>query len=170
MDRSSDGNPFSLVPIEITISVGRARPLVRELLSLDKDAVLTLDRRVEDPVELYIGDRRGGNWKRQRRFRHATTLHRRGRRRRARGVTTGGAGLVGRRARGVPGDGHAVTGTPDCRVCPALIVRGKLLFARYWTPRVNSSRRLPDAARRSPTRNYRIGCDELSAAWELAVG
>ncbi len=57
MDRSSDGNPFSLVPIEITISVGRARPLVRELLSLDKDAVLTLDRRVEDPVELYIGDR-----------------------------------------------------------------------------------------------------------------
>lgn len=57
MDRSSDDNPFSLVPIEITISVGRARPLVRELLSLDKDAVLTLDRRVEDPVELYIGDR-----------------------------------------------------------------------------------------------------------------
>lgn len=26
------GNPFTQVPIEITISVGKARPLVRELL------------------------------------------------------------------------------------------------------------------------------------------
>lgn len=51
------GNPFSLVPIEITISVGRARPLVRDLLRLSQDSVLTLDRRVEDPVDLYVGDK-----------------------------------------------------------------------------------------------------------------
>ncbi len=50
-------NPFARVPIEITISVGRARPLVRDLLRLKSDAVLPLDRRVEDPVELYVGDR-----------------------------------------------------------------------------------------------------------------
>lgn len=50
-------NPFSQVPIEITISVGRARPLVRDLLRLTRDAVLPLDRRVEDPVELWVGDR-----------------------------------------------------------------------------------------------------------------
>jgi flagellar motor switch protein FliN/FliY len=50
-------NPFSSVPIEITISVGKARPLIRDLLKLGKDAVLPLDRRVEDPVELYVGDR-----------------------------------------------------------------------------------------------------------------
>lgn len=50
-------NPFSRVPIEITVSVGRARPAVRDLLRLKPDAVLELDRRVEDPVELYIGDR-----------------------------------------------------------------------------------------------------------------
>lgn len=50
-------NPFSLVPIEITISVGKARPLVRDLLRLKKDSVLELDRRVEDPVELYVGDK-----------------------------------------------------------------------------------------------------------------
>ncbi|MFN6976887.1 MAG: FliM/FliN family flagellar motor switch protein [Gemmobacter sp.] len=50
-------NPFGLVPIEITISVGRARPSVRDLLRLQKDSVLPLDRRVEDPVELYVGDR-----------------------------------------------------------------------------------------------------------------
>ena len=50
-------NPFSQVPIEITVSVGRARPLVRELLRLKKDAVLVLDRSVDDPVELYVGDK-----------------------------------------------------------------------------------------------------------------
>lgn len=60
--RASNGaapahNPFSQVPIEITVSVGRARPLVRELLRLKKDAVLVLDRSVDDPVELYVGDK-----------------------------------------------------------------------------------------------------------------
>lgn len=49
--------PFAQVPIEITISVGRARPLVRDLLRLGPDSVLPLDRRVDDPVELYVGDR-----------------------------------------------------------------------------------------------------------------
>ena len=49
--------PFSSVPIEITVSVGRARPLLRDLLSMGTQAVLTLDRRIEDPVDLYVGDR-----------------------------------------------------------------------------------------------------------------
>ncbi|MFD1160382.1 FliM/FliN family flagellar motor switch protein [Roseovarius aestuarii] len=50
-------NPFSAVPIEITISVGKARPLIRDLLKLGKDAVLPLDKRVDDAVELYVGER-----------------------------------------------------------------------------------------------------------------
>lgn len=50
-------NPFSSVPIEIIISVGKARPLIRDLLTLRRDSVLPLDKRVEDPVELYVGDR-----------------------------------------------------------------------------------------------------------------
>lgn len=50
-------SPFSAVPIEITISVGKARPLIRDLLKLGKDAVLPLDRKVDDAVELYIGER-----------------------------------------------------------------------------------------------------------------
>ena len=50
------GNPFTSVPIEITVSVGKARPLIRDLVGLGENAVLTLDRRVEDPVELYVGD------------------------------------------------------------------------------------------------------------------
>lgn len=50
-------SPFFAVPIEITVSIGKTRPLVRELLELGENGVLTLDRRVDDPVELYIGDK-----------------------------------------------------------------------------------------------------------------
>ncbi len=57
MDDPAARSPFSDVPIEITISVGKTRPAVRDLLRLQRDAVLTLDRRVDDPVELYVGDR-----------------------------------------------------------------------------------------------------------------
>ncbi len=53
----SETSPFSHVPIEVTISVGRARPLVKDLLELGENAVLPLDRKIDDPVELYIGDR-----------------------------------------------------------------------------------------------------------------
>ncbi|WP_292294160.1 FliM/FliN family flagellar motor switch protein [Marivita sp.] len=64
MDKSTDLSEtprteasFTTVPIEITVSVGRARPIVRDLLQLEEGSVLVLDKRVEDPVELYVGDR-----------------------------------------------------------------------------------------------------------------
>lgn len=50
-------NPFTSVPIEVSVCVGKARPLIRELLMLGENAVLTLDRRIDDPVDLYVGDR-----------------------------------------------------------------------------------------------------------------
>lgn len=50
-------SPFVSVPIEIVVSVGKARPLIRELVSLGENDVLCLDKRVEDPVELYVGER-----------------------------------------------------------------------------------------------------------------
>lgn len=50
-------NPFTSVPIEVTVCVGKARPLVRDLVMLGENAVLTLDRRVDDPVELYVKDK-----------------------------------------------------------------------------------------------------------------
>lgn len=55
--RSEQGTPFTSVPIEITVSVGRARPLVRELLRLNEGSVLTLDKQLDDPVELYVGEK-----------------------------------------------------------------------------------------------------------------
>ncbi|CUH79122.1 FliM/FliN family flagellar motor switch protein [Tropicibacter naphthalenivorans] len=55
--RSESGTPFTSVPIEITVSVGRARPLVRELLQLAEGSVLSLDKQLDDPVELYVGEK-----------------------------------------------------------------------------------------------------------------
>jgi flagellar motor switch protein FliN len=55
--RSLATGAFTQVPIEIVVSVGKARPVVRDLLRLQRDSVLALDRRVEDPVELFVGDR-----------------------------------------------------------------------------------------------------------------
>lgn len=49
--------PFTKLPIEVRVTVGRARPTIEELLSLSPDSLLQLDRSVSDPVELYVGDR-----------------------------------------------------------------------------------------------------------------
>lgn len=54
---SDTQNSFTAVPIEITVSVGRARPLVRDLVMLGANAVLTLDKRIDDPVDLFVGDK-----------------------------------------------------------------------------------------------------------------
>ena len=53
----TNAHPLRSVPLEITVAVGRARPSVRDLLSLGENDVLALDRKVEDPVELYVGNR-----------------------------------------------------------------------------------------------------------------
>ncbi len=50
-------HPLQRIPIEITVSVGTAAPLVSDLLKLAENAVLPLDRKVDDPVELFVGDR-----------------------------------------------------------------------------------------------------------------
>lgn len=56
-EKSELKGPFSSIPIEITISVGKARPLIRDLLKMGRNAVLPLDKRVDDAVELYVGER-----------------------------------------------------------------------------------------------------------------
>lgn len=50
-------NPFTAVPIEISVCVGKARPLVRDLISLTEEAVLKLDKTIDDPVEVYVGEK-----------------------------------------------------------------------------------------------------------------
>ncbi|KPP83573.1 MAG: flagellar motor switch protein FliN/FliY [Rhodobacteraceae bacterium HLUCCO07] len=51
------GDMFSVIPIEVTVSVGKARPMIRDLLALGENSILPLDTRVEDPVELFVGGR-----------------------------------------------------------------------------------------------------------------
>ncbi|HKK35743.1 MAG TPA: FliM/FliN family flagellar motor switch protein [Paracoccaceae bacterium] len=51
------GGAVLAVPIEIVVCVGRARPMVSELVDLRRDSVLALDSRIDDPVEILIGDR-----------------------------------------------------------------------------------------------------------------
>ena len=50
-------NSLRNIPVEVSVSVGRARPLVREILELEENAVLPLDKRIDDPVELFVGNR-----------------------------------------------------------------------------------------------------------------
>lgn len=57
MSKPDESNPFVSVPIEIVVSVGKARPLIRDLIEMGENAVLVLDKRVEDPVDLFVGDR-----------------------------------------------------------------------------------------------------------------
>ena len=55
--RSDRSRLLHQIPVEVTVSVGRARPIIADLLSLSDSDVLPLDRRIDDPVELYIGDK-----------------------------------------------------------------------------------------------------------------
>lgn len=54
---ATTAHPLQRIPIEITVSVGTATPLVSDLLKLTENAVLPLDRKVDEPVELFVGDR-----------------------------------------------------------------------------------------------------------------
>lgn len=39
------------------VCAGKARPLIRDLLTMGENAVMPLDTRVDDPVELFVGDK-----------------------------------------------------------------------------------------------------------------
>lgn len=54
---SPASNPFTQVPVELTVSVGKARPRVRDLLRLRRDSILPLDRKINDPVDIFAGDK-----------------------------------------------------------------------------------------------------------------
>lgn len=55
--RGAGESPFTQVPVEVTVCVGKARPRVRDLLKMGPGGILTLDKRVDDPVELFVGDK-----------------------------------------------------------------------------------------------------------------
>lgn len=56
-DESQKTSPFEDVPVQLTVSVGHARPTIGQLMALKQDSVLTLDRAITDPVEIFVGDK-----------------------------------------------------------------------------------------------------------------
>ena len=54
-DLSKPPHPLRNIPVEVTVSVGRARPLVKDLLGFEENAVLPLDKKIDDPVDLFVG-------------------------------------------------------------------------------------------------------------------
>lgn len=50
-------SPLANIPVEIRIAVGTARPTVAQLMDFEQDTVVELDRTVNDPVELFVGDK-----------------------------------------------------------------------------------------------------------------
>lgn len=57
MAETTPSNPLRDIPVEVTVSVGQARPLVGDLMDYGPNSVLPLDKRIEDPVDLFIGGR-----------------------------------------------------------------------------------------------------------------
>ena len=45
------------VPVDVVVSVGQARPVIGELLAMRRDMVLPLSSRVDDPVQIMVGER-----------------------------------------------------------------------------------------------------------------
>lgn len=59
-DTSSDGQyrrAIFSVPVDVVVSVGQAQPVIGELLAMRRDMVLPLASRVDDPVQVMIGNR-----------------------------------------------------------------------------------------------------------------
>lgn len=45
------------LPVRIIVSVGGAQVSVKDLLDLKQDAIIDLDARIDDPVDIYVGER-----------------------------------------------------------------------------------------------------------------
>lgn len=59
-DNSPDGRyrrAIFSVPVDVVVAVGHARPVIGELLAMRRDMVLPLTSRMDDPVEILVGDR-----------------------------------------------------------------------------------------------------------------
>lgn len=45
------------VPVKVTAVLGKTRMNITELMSLEAGAIIELDRRVGEPIDLYVNDR-----------------------------------------------------------------------------------------------------------------
>lgn len=54
---SANDRILESVKVELGVLIGKAHPTMAALSTLDIDAVLPLDTAIDDPVQLYIGDK-----------------------------------------------------------------------------------------------------------------
>ena len=47
---------FASVPVDIIVSVGTARPTLKDLMTLEDDGIIPLDKSLDEPVDLYVGE------------------------------------------------------------------------------------------------------------------
>ncbi|MFZ5616910.1 MAG: flagellar motor switch protein FliN [Pseudomonadota bacterium] len=45
------------IPVKVTAVLGKTRMNIAELMSLDAGSIIELDRRVGEPIDLYVNDR-----------------------------------------------------------------------------------------------------------------
>ena len=45
------------VPIEVVIAVGKAKPLIRDFVNMQRDSLIVLDSKIDDPVEILVAGR-----------------------------------------------------------------------------------------------------------------
>ena len=45
------------IPVDVQVTIGTARPTVAELLQMRRDSLIQLTSKIDDPVELYVGNR-----------------------------------------------------------------------------------------------------------------
>ena len=48
---------FADLPVAVTVSVGSATPTISALLDLRPESIIPLDKSVDDPVDVFVGDR-----------------------------------------------------------------------------------------------------------------
>jgi len=53
--KSLSASPLGQIPIDVTVAIGHAHPPVGELAGLSENAILPLDRNINDPVDLLVG-------------------------------------------------------------------------------------------------------------------
>lgn len=47
---------ISSVPVDVIVAVGRARPQIGELLNMRREAIIPLNNKINDPVEVWVGE------------------------------------------------------------------------------------------------------------------
>ena len=56
-DTGRDPSAFGEVPVQVTVTIGRASPTIGDLLAMSPSTIMALDKTLDDPVELYVGER-----------------------------------------------------------------------------------------------------------------